>query len=204
MAQFKLLRLLVVFLGGVVTSSVLAALATSDINLPLSQEDTHHRYHSHQKDGHAHQQKSSSDEPPVAQLYHKEHELTETSARQYVADMKESDFRAPSWCKQCNATTLRYCRSQLFLNDHCCCEYSHANEQLPWISHTCHRKLEAVCTVNAGSCSKYRAIKECCCDLETKLEFKNKYSTGSIVLPARILVPLTLLSWTVHRFATLS
>uniref|UniRef100_A0A182YAE5 CCC domain-containing protein n=1 Tax=Anopheles stephensi TaxID=30069 RepID=A0A182YAE5_ANOST len=43
---------------------------------------------------------------------------------------------------------------------------------MPWISHTCHRRLEALCTVNAGTCSKYRAIKECCCDVETKLECK--------------------------------
>uniref|UniRef100_A0A182T805 CCC domain-containing protein n=1 Tax=Anopheles maculatus TaxID=74869 RepID=A0A182T805_9DIPT len=124
MARFQLLRLLVVFLGGVVSSSVLAALATSDINLPVEQDT--HRHHTHQKEA-AHTHQKSSDVP----IYHKEHELTETSARQYVAGMSEADFRVPSWCKPCNATTLRYCRSQLFLNDHCCCEYSHANGKCP-------------------------------------------------------------------------
>ncbi|XP_035897721.1 uncharacterized protein LOC118505689 [Anopheles stephensi] len=198
MARFPVLRMLVVLFGGVVSSSVLAALATSEMNLPVEQDT--HRHHAHQKDAAYTHQKSS--EVP---LYHKEHELTEASAREFVARMSESDFRVPSWCKPCNATTLRYCRSQLFLNDHCCCEYSHANEQLPWISHTCHRRLEALCTVNAGTCSKYRAIKECCCDVETKLEFKHKYSTGTDVQPARIVALLVLTFWTaLHMLLRLS
>ncbi|KFB43361.1 hypothetical protein ZHAS_00011156 [Anopheles sinensis] len=46
------------------------------------------------------------------------------------------------------------------------------SQQLPWMPHTCLRQLGERCTANAGSCSKYRAIKECCCDRLTKLECK--------------------------------
>ncbi|XP_049286019.1 uncharacterized protein LOC125765157 [Anopheles funestus] len=197
MARFQLLRLLVVLFGAGPFSSILAALATNDEHLLMEQNA--HRHHAYQKDSQSHSKASYPTSATNVPSYELEHGQTEAAAREYVASMTDAELSVPSWCKECNATMLHYCRTQRFLNDHCCCEYSHAREQLPWISHTCHRQLEGDCKVNAGSCGKYRVIKECCCDRITKLESKNKYSSGSNTGPARF-IPFLALACAFVRF----
>uniref|UniRef100_A0A182NRR4 CCC domain-containing protein n=1 Tax=Anopheles dirus TaxID=7168 RepID=A0A182NRR4_9DIPT len=54
------------------------------------------------------------------------------------------------------------------------------------------RQLDERCKANAGSCSKYRAIKECCCDRVTKLEYKIKFSSASSIGMVQIWQLLTL------------
>uniref|UniRef100_A0AAG5CNI0 CCC domain-containing protein n=1 Tax=Anopheles atroparvus TaxID=41427 RepID=A0AAG5CNI0_ANOAO len=171
-----LLRFLVLLFGVTLWESSLAtaALATNDVHLPG--ETDFPRSHHHQYQG----VKASYPTPSSVVTYHFEHEQTELAARQYVASLNDTELRrVPAWCKPCNASVLHYCRTTDFLNDHCCCEYSHTREQLPWMPHTCLRQLDERCTANAGSCSKYRAIKECCCDRLTKLEYKAKFSTAA-------------------------
>uniref|UniRef100_A0A1Y9H9I5 CCC domain-containing protein n=1 Tax=Anopheles farauti TaxID=69004 RepID=A0A1Y9H9I5_9DIPT len=183
MAPLGLLRLLVVLYGAGLWRSARtsAALATNDVHLPEEQDLPHRRHHQpHQKEDTS--AKAAYPVPDGVVVYHVEHEQTETDARRYVLAMTDAELhRLPAWCKQCNATLLHYCRSNDFLNDHCCCEYSHTKEQLPWIPHTCMRQLNERCQANAGSCSKYRAIKECCCDRVTKLEYKTKFSSASSI-----------------------
>ncbi|XP_058118716.1 uncharacterized protein LOC131284090 [Anopheles ziemanni] len=171
-----LARLLAVLFGAAIWESSLttAALATNDVHLP-GESDFHQ-----QREG----AKSAYPTPSSIVTYHIEHEQTELAARRYLATLNDSEIhRLPAWCKPCNASVLHYCRTSDFLNDHCCCEYSHTKEQLPWMPHTCLRQLDERCTANAGSCSKYRAIKECCCDRLTKLEYKTKFSTAASSVP---------------------
>ncbi|XP_053670102.1 uncharacterized protein LOC128720455 [Anopheles nili] len=182
------LRLLVILFGVGGWESLLATASrtANDLHDVTDDRDSLRRVHRHPKDIHG---RSSTTTAPMGsfETYYFEHAQTELAARQFVATLNHSELhRNPSWCKQCNATVMHYCRTQHFINDHCCCEYSHTKEQLPWIPHTCLLKLYDPCTANAGSCSKYRAIKECCCDRATKLAYKVKFSTASSVWVAQV------------------
>ncbi|XP_053659968.1 uncharacterized protein LOC128709009 [Anopheles marshallii] len=190
MARFQPLPMLVVVFAAGVLTSVWAALATNDVHLP--EEQNTRRHHSYQKDGQPHVKASYPESVTSSPTFQFEHQQSEKDARQFVASMTDADMVVPSWCKVCNATMLHYCRTSRFINDHCCCEYAHTREQLPQIPHTCHRQLQGDCEVNAGSCGKYRVIKECCCDRETKQEYKQKYSSGSNIGPTRIMLLLGL------------
>ncbi|XP_050100613.1 uncharacterized protein LOC126581172 [Anopheles aquasalis] len=146
---------------------VSATLATNDVHLP---EDSSLQRQSHSK---------ATATTPVT--FEFEHGQSELAARRFVATMTDSDIHGvESWCLSvaCNASVLHYCWSNLFLNDHCCCEQHHTKEHLPWIPHTCLLRPGERCTANAGSCSNYRTIKACCCDRVTKLEYKRKFSSA--------------------------
>ncbi|XP_058059416.1 uncharacterized protein LOC131210222 [Anopheles bellator] len=191
MAFVRLVAILVAVWGPTLATT---SLATNDVHLP---EETDHRQH----------QKGTQMNPKASATpfvtYHVEHEQSEYDARRYVALLNESEIhRLPSWChKHCNSSLLHYCRSNNFLNDHCCCEYSHTKEQLPWMPHTCLRQLGERCSANAGSCSNYRAIKECCCDRLTKLEYKIKFSAATS-LKAFLVSRLTLFAGLIITLVT--
>lgn len=92
---------------------VSATLATNDVHLP--EDPTLQR-----------QPHSKANTTPVT--FEFEHGQSELAARRYVATMTDSDInRVESWCLSvpCNASVLHYCRSNVFLNDHCCCEQHH-------------------------------------------------------------------------------
>uniref|UniRef100_A0A182MNR5 CCC domain-containing protein n=1 Tax=Anopheles culicifacies TaxID=139723 RepID=A0A182MNR5_9DIPT len=147
MARFQLLLMVTVF-GVGCWNCALAALATTIEHLP--EEQNTHRHHAYQKqDSQPHKKSASmtSTTGPTGTepAYQLEHGQSEAKARQYVASMTDEQLLAPAWCKECNATVLHYCRTSRFLNDHCCCEYSHARaalattiEHLPEEQHT-HR-----------------------------------------------------------------
>ncbi|KFB43360.1 hypothetical protein ZHAS_00011155 [Anopheles sinensis] len=114
-----LARLLAVLFGAAIWESSLttAALATNDVHLPGESD-----FHQQQHEG----AKSAYPTPSSIVTYHIEHEQTELAARRYLATLNDSEIhRLPAWCKPCNASVLHYCRTADFLNDHCCCEYSH-------------------------------------------------------------------------------
>lgn len=50
--------------------------------------------------------------------------------------------------------------------------------KLPWIPHTCYLGKER-CQPHTSSCSKYREIRECCCDRLLIAEYKMKFSAGT-------------------------
>uniref|UniRef100_A0A2M4C0C9 Putative secreted protein n=1 Tax=Anopheles marajoara TaxID=58244 RepID=A0A2M4C0C9_9DIPT len=168
----RLLAILVVLAAGTVwepssAAVVSATLATNDVHFP---EDSSAQRQPHSK---------ATATTPVT--YEFEHGQSELAARRFLATLTDEDIeRVESWCLSvpCNASVLHYCRSNVFINDHCCCEQHHTKEHLQWIPHTCLLRPGKRCTANAGSCSNYRTIKACCCDRVTKREFKQKFSSA--------------------------
>lgn len=146
--------------------SACPGVSTNEVHLDCVEES---------KVSHKDQQKSTT---PVIE-YYKEHEVSEKEAR--VA-LHALDFdkvaRVPAWCDECGIEKINFCHSTTFINDHCCCEHRHAREKLPWIPHTCYLGKER-CQPHTSSCTKYREIRECCCDRLLITEYKAKFSTGA-------------------------
>ncbi|XP_055615532.1 uncharacterized protein LOC129761787 isoform X2 [Toxorhynchites rutilus septentrionalis] len=111
--------------------------------------------------------------------YFKEHEVSEKDSKMAL-DALDLDLvsQVPAWCNECSLDKIHFCRSAAFINDHCCCEHRHAREKLPWIPHTCYLGKER-CQPHTSSCSKYREIRQCCCDRLLIADYKAKFSTGS-------------------------
>ncbi|XP_039444002.1 uncharacterized protein LOC120424046 [Culex pipiens pallens] len=111
--------------------------------------------------------------------YFKEHEVSESESRAALDALDLDQIaRVPAWCDECSAEKIHFCHSAAFINDHCCCEHRHARDKLPWIPHTCYLGKER-CQPHTSSCSKYREIRECCCDRLLIAEYKMKFSAGT-------------------------
>ncbi|XP_058467752.1 uncharacterized protein LOC131440468 [Malaya genurostris] len=111
--------------------------------------------------------------------YFKEHEVSEKDSRLALEALDlEQIAKVPAWCEECDIDKINFCHSAAFINDHCCCEHRHAREKLSWIPHTCYLGKER-CQPHTSSCSKYREIRECCCDRLLIGEYKARFSTGS-------------------------
>ncbi|XP_058813826.1 uncharacterized protein LOC131677799 isoform X1 [Topomyia yanbarensis] len=111
--------------------------------------------------------------------YFKEHEVSEKESRLALEALDLDQLtKVPAWCDECGIDKIHFCRSAAFINDHCCCEHRHAREKLSWIPHTCYLGKER-CQPHTSSCSKYREIRECCCDRLLIGEYKARFSAGS-------------------------
>lgn len=118
---------------------------------------------------------------PTASMteFYKEHEVTETESRLALQQLDLNEInKVPAWCDGCGIDKIHFCRSAAFINDHCCCEHRHAKEKLPWIPHTCYLGKDR-CQPHTSSCTKYREIRECCCDRILVAQYLAKFSTGS-------------------------
>ncbi|XP_053698800.1 uncharacterized protein LOC128745750 [Sabethes cyaneus] len=111
--------------------------------------------------------------------YFKEHEVSEKDSRMALEALNLDEVtKVPAWCDECGIEKINFCHSTAFINDHCCCEHRHAREKLPWIPHTCYVGKER-CQPHTSSCSKYREIRECCCDRLLIGEYAAKFSAGT-------------------------
>ncbi|XP_062536299.1 uncharacterized protein LOC134205240 [Armigeres subalbatus] len=143
-----------------------AGIVTNEVHIDCS-EDT--------------KQSSNKAMHPTAPMteYFKEHEVTETESRIALQQLDLDRInRVPAWCDECGIDKIHFCRSPAFINDHCCCEHRHAKEKLPWIPHTCYLGKER-CQPHTSSCSRYREIRECCCDRILAAQYLAKFSAGS-------------------------
>ncbi|XP_055522763.1 uncharacterized protein LOC129716945 [Wyeomyia smithii] len=122
--------------------------------------------------------------------YFKEHEVSEKDSRIALEKLNLDEvIKVPAWCDECGIEKIHFCHSTAFINDHCCCEHRHAREKLPWIPHTCYVGKER-CQPHTSSCSKYREIRECCCDRLLIGEYAAKFSAG-----ARTCITRQVASW---------
>ncbi|XP_055303473.1 uncharacterized protein LOC129569087 isoform X1 [Sitodiplosis mosellana] len=112
--------------------------------------------------------------------YYIEHNVSQRDAKRsfFEIGIKLLDEKPLRWCMQCTDQIINYCLSGKMLDDHCCCDSRHGQEQIPWIPHSCY--VGERCRASVGSCINYTEIRECCCDRVLAKRWKTIYSSGTM------------------------
>ncbi|XP_063705896.1 uncharacterized protein LOC134834987 [Culicoides brevitarsis] len=145
--------------------------------------DTTHEHHPH----YAKLVKTTTTEKPFIE-YYMEHEVTEKEARHTMQLLmrRDKDFdnkRPVRYCEKCTEQIQKYCLGPTFLKDHCCCDFRHETETLPFIPHSCYA-AEDQCrpsSIVQSSCMNYEEMRECCCDQLLKKTYKAIYSNSPTI-----------------------
>ncbi|XP_055586116.1 uncharacterized protein LOC129738835 [Uranotaenia lowii] len=189
MAFARTFQLLLVLVASTVLPSIASCpgIATNEVHIDCDEES--------KLAGGIARMKSTT---PITE-YYKEHEVSEKEARQALEqlDLDEVAKAPPAWCDECGIDKIHFCRSPAFINDHCCCEHRHSREKLPWLPHTCYLGKER-CQPHSSSCSKYREIRQCCCDRILIAEYKSKFNAAN-----RITFRFPSSSWIISGLVTI-
>ncbi|XP_031628179.1 uncharacterized protein LOC116343973 [Contarinia nasturtii] len=136
--------------------------------------------------------------------YFIEHNISQGDAKRsfFEVGIKLLDEKpVPTWCMKCTDYINNYCLSGKMLDDHCCCDSRHGQEQIPWIPHSCY--VGMYCTPSIGSCINYTEVRECCCDHVLAKRWKTIYSdsartTTNLFTQLVCVVLLIIASWSFY------
>ncbi|GAB0096510.1 hypothetical protein DMENIID0001_120340 [Sergentomyia squamirostris] len=116
--------------------------------------------------------------------YYLEHSVSEKEAKKSLKELLTKNYQRPAYCSECTSSIKKYCLGPHLLQDHCCCDLRHGEEELPWIPHSCYIG-KSQCQSSLGSCLRYAEYKVCCCDQLLIEQWKSIFSSALKVHPTQ-------------------